>query len=1046
MGGTKSILTATLVVITAFVILGPGTANAQAPPLSFSYQYGSLTPPSGLGARGTTGLSVPISSIGVAPATTGASGHLGPASLAQGWALTGASTTITITVKDGTTSSSTLDSAAVVTLYNSSTGAKQVKAVASGVVTFTSTRGYYSLWVTTPSTSYVPFLGEIRPFSSAAAYTIYLVPSTGDTALADNPSSATGDIWYTPGWQLGPYTSNGTPQFEVDLLNGSTGHAVLASAYTSANGSVEFTHVNTAYDYMLWVDGYGQNSSGWKYYSENITTNAQSFGTKTVLSLTGNSQAENTAGGGPIEPRWSTTGTVTGGTFPSAYSGQWAIGTVTITGGTSYLSTVIGGTLDLVDTIAYVNTTWMGGQLSNVHLTNSSLLFIQPYDMGQGTAMLSAWTYSSGSLIAVWGQGGIDEAPIYANNSVLDIGTGGAAYSSVYPQYWYNDLIENSNTGATPLTMQSVTVTNTSLGTYLSQSAGAFTVARSEITGFSTMEEAGAASTTLQTSVVDNATLTLRGTSFVHLQNDNITGGTSAGKQLVYIYSQGSNPAIANLTMNNTFMELGDIQNVEGWILDQANSTYIHNNILLNPVAPLTWLKTSSWSGHYNVAGYSTDWSIETYAKTLTFTNNVMNWSNCLNGDSSSDLYLNLTGAAYIENNDFQEIYSPGALVAGNTTATYIIDNLFGATYYNQTLLDAIGTDVPGTWGVTPQGMGIYSYNTRSVYIENDTFTGPPMGNQGMGDIQSVDFLGFVNAWTVSGCIFEGTALAKGTTPFAAPFGPFIYITGATWSITNSWFLDLNNFTEAIGNWGGNSKPASISLSGDHLFVKPQSWTSQILTPNQYTENASLLMYGMPMVNSSVVAYSNAGGTLLWNESHAVQYVAGTLEWGHTMGYAPDALETSSGISVGYQNGYVAGPQPSFFYGGFNYSEAVEPLYVQIGVNSTRAPNVTVAFGGLNVGEPYAYTVYNATSGAKASGAQNNYVYPNARGWINLSYEPSSMPLNSDFVLDPANGIGAIAGGAGSFVLILATAGGVILLGTAFGAYLVATNRREDGP
>ena len=133
---------------------------------------------------------------------------------------------------------------------------------------------------------------------------------------------------------------------------------------------------------------------------------------------------------------------------------------------------------------------------------------------------------------------------------------------------------------------------------------------------------------------------------------------------------------------------------------------------------------------------------------------------------------------------------------------------------------------------------------------------------------------------------------------------------------------------------------------------------------------------------------------------------------------------------------------------GWLYTLSVtSPLSYTIGANSSKAPPVAVSFGGLNVGEAYSLLEYNSSTGARINGPQNVLLYPTTSGWINVTYNPATMPTDpTQITLEASNGIEAIAGGTGGFVLLLVSVFGVMLIGTAFGAYLMATNRREDGP
>ena len=116
---------------------------------------------------------------------------------------------------------------------------------------------------------------------------------------------------------------------------------------------------------------------------------------------------------------------------------------------------------------------------------------------------------------------------------------------------------------------------------------------------------------------------------------------------------------------------------------------------------------------------------------------------------------------------------------------------------------------------------------------------------------------------------------------------------------------------------------------------------------------------------------------------------------------APDVNVTSGRPVVSQTNGLVSGPQPNFFWHGYNYSESVEPSYIAVGVNSSRAPPISLQFTGLSPTSDY--TVYGYYAGNGTNFYAQNYI-SNKTGVVNQTYAPSSMPLDPTFAIFPTPG------------------------------------------
>ena len=293
-----------LFVFTAFAVIQSGGSQAQASPsgsssFTFPYQYGTPTVPSDVGAQGIQGPNVPLSQIGLDGHSVGYSGHPGPVNDSNPFIFSNVPTVqVSVQVYNGTVSSHTVGVGQSVYLYNTSlnTFAKGGATNSLGQFVFNVTEGHWQLGVNeTSASSYISFMDLVDPMK-ASSYSIYLLPVSDSSVSVGN--GGIGTIWYSTGPDLGQYNKQGFPNLNVTLENASASDAILKTAVTMSNGSVEFTNVNTTYSYLLVTYGYSQSLNGWTYYMGNSTSNPFSIGSTDVISLTDTSPVEDSGGGG----------------------------------------------------------------------------------------------------------------------------------------------------------------------------------------------------------------------------------------------------------------------------------------------------------------------------------------------------------------------------------------------------------------------------------------------------------------------------------------------------------------------------------------------------------------------------------------------------------------------------------------------------------------------------------------------------------------------------------------------------------------------------
>ena len=109
---------------------------------------------------------------------------------------------------------------------------------------------------------------------------------------------------------------------------------------------------------------------------------------------------------------------------------------------------------------------------------------------------------------------------------------------------------------------------------------------------------------------------------------------------------------------------------------------------------------------------------------------------------------------------------------------------------------------------------------------------------------------------------------------------------------------------------------------------------------------------------------------------------------------APDVNALSGTPTISYSNGLVGGPQPNFEWKGYNYSESVEPTYIQVGVNSSKAPSIGLQFQGI-AGALYDIEMFN--NGSLISSYQESAT---SLGVLNATYNPATMPLDPVFYVE----------------------------------------------
>jgi hypothetical protein len=294
---------------------------------------------------------------------------------------------------------------------------------------------------------------------------------------------------------------------------------------------------------------------------------------------------------------------------------------------------------------------------------------------------------------------------------------------------------------------------------------------------------------------------------------------------------------------------------------------------------------------------------------------------------------------------------------------------------------------------------------------------------------------------------------------FAPPFAVDVGFDAGTGTLEDSWFLNLNNYTVPVSlagldggpqGWGGH-----LTLVGNHFFYAPTSGETYVpaygeilpslaavgghVDPNTGIGNTSVITYELPNGRNTTLTFGS-GDQLVSNTSISQTDPVG-ISWRDPWSWsvAPDVNTSSGAPVVSYDNGLEGGPQPNFWWHGYNYSESVEASQVYLAVNSTQAPDVSVVLSGIEPG-PATLQVLNATTTDVLS---STGVVVDSNGTYTATFTPSSMSGGVVFSLVSDLGAPGAPNGSGLILLALAILVGGFLTAIIIGAFLENKNRRN---
>ena len=1004
-----------LFVFTAFAVIQSAGGQEQASPsavnsFTFPYQYGTPTVPSDIGAQGIQGPTVPSSDIG-AYGSPGNNGHVGILGESNSWVLSNIPVSFSLHVYNGTPTSFSPAINQKVAFQNTTTGQYvSGKTSSSGWFNITLSNGFWSLRVNASSSTNDNFrsYSTFHVSSSFDTFTVYLIPSSTGSVAVNNGGS---DILWV---------NSILPQMTVELLNESSSGAILATAQTMSNASLSFTGVNPSYSYELESMGYRNSVSGINEYMGNITTSSFTL-TSTVTSYPLDNY--------PLRRDGINSGTATISGFTPPKYGCWsASSNITISNGTIFIGGPIsdaGKTIKFENDRIYLNTSEFTFVDEKFIIDNSTLFSIYPsFNVeGYGQSIDRGSTtdnfFINNSVIYLpFVNGGYPRmtsvlGPSISNTAIVDSPfIEGSAITGAKNTIYTNDIIENSSL------YQNVNLTydrimNSNIG--------------GDIIGENGVYFAG------NHTVYDNY--------FVNSSYTDIQGSSGENVNLTFF---------DNIIINPNTISVGVF--VESNTPMPGTSNFSHNTILFNHTYPNTFVLNRALV--FNGASFSENFInttailIDNQSFHIEFeplkglselvTNNIIeekyDAQDLLQYDKSPNADL-MTSYIIDENyvifsNNYFYLFAP--LFAYNGFQGWF--NLNGNTTYNHNMF--IAADLQLYIGCSPSGeypMYVNLYNNTftgacmnesiiynlfgkiipSSYVlmvatHNDTYLTVNttdnsfdmfLSGQGLPTVASDGpYSGYFN---FTNNLFTNQGIS-GPTPgkyWNPPFTTDILATGYTHvRIVGNYFLNLNNMTNPWMNQGDHYP---VYTSGNHYYVSAPPLDS-------YNKAGYVAVYSnSELSNRSKVSIENLTYTILVNSSASTSdynYVYNTSLQRSSLNdfhmnfyvyvFTPDVSIQSGTPTISYSNGLVGGHQPNFIWKGYNYSESVEPTYIQVGVNSSKAPSIGLQFQGI-AGALYDIEMFN--NGSLISSYQESAT---SSGVLNATYNPATMPLDPIFYVE----------------------------------------------
>ena len=934
-----SLLIVGLFVFTAFVVIQSGGGQAQESPsgsssFTFPYQYGTPTVPSDVGAQGIQGpITHPISTV------LGVHTHAG-----QGFSFNffnPPTVTITFDVFNGTKQSNTVAVHQEVQLLNTTLGNTYTQFTNStGIAVFSIPAGFYQYTVTASNASKYSTFVYSEYLMSSQTVNIYLLPVSLSEVNIHNGGSDLVNFWMTT-----PIHSSITgyaDALNVTLLNASSSDTPLGTAVTFVNGSFEFQNVNSTFSYELQIDGYSQYHNGMIYGLNNLTTGSASL--TTIQSYHIHLNAEN---GG--------TATVKNIASPSSDFGAISSSIPSVVeNGTYFMRNAFdgGGTLYVNHTVFVMQSAYGRATDFNKVFFNNSVLI---------------WDYAEYTFINPGQVFDLNNTTIYFSNS----------YSPLYPGFTWETC--NIHTSSSVIYFDgssenrfggNVSINETDFYSYYNDGLNIY--GSSYDNAFFYNDN------------IYNSTITLQSPdkNFVFKNDymDNVSMGCTQTSAFPLI--SGSVVDVHNLPITDSFQLC--VNNIINSSINIFDTPIFHSGVLIAQN-----IQNTSISANNNIIDSGVNRGLlYDNVPSLTLKYSLVEGLVSFQTSGSNSVIENniFTNQSAIGTAQLGINYNDGNAPVKNIT---VANNTFGPVWANESAYNFLMSSGGGS---TELVVG-YNYPVYNFTLTYNTFYTAPVFGGGAGSAQVI----YADGGNISYNLFYDNE-SYGTNAYQLNMDSQViaiannndnhYTTSI--NITNNYFLNLNNETLPIGNINYGAANITARITGNHFFYNPIISYKGIKPLHPFSVKVGDgLSYLMQDTNNNT--YINNPQYIYYNgQSLAPLNLVSTKEYVIT----PDVEILTGTPTISYSNGLVGGPQPNFIWKGYDYSESVEPTYIQVGVNSSKAPSIGLQFQGI-AGALYDIEMFN--NGSLISSYQESAT---SSGVLNATYNPATMPLDPIFYVE----------------------------------------------
>lgn len=1039
-----------------FVVTGAppvGASGAQAEgagQFTFPYAYGTPAVPATIGAQGTQGPTVPLSQIGPTTpyAGLGATRHLGPVNQSSAWIWPTAKTAVSFSVLNGTPTSHSAASKATVTLENVTFGTTTTALTsATGAASLSVVPGWYLVTISGRAYTNLNYEQLLNIPAGNPSLTKYLIPATDGTTTVHNcgtgGSSCTATLYLT---QQEPWGQNlYEPQRQVELLNHSSGDALLSTTYTLSNGTAIFTQVSTLYTYEMQFIGYNSSATNQLYYESNVSSN----------SFSATTGANHVSDSNFVSGHSYTTGSLTG-TAMVAYqsNANWNIATATvITGGVTYISMGMNfaDPLTIVNGMVFFNTSrgYQGGS-PKITLINSTAVVLtdsqQPIcPTGVGCLSLRNGDLLGMSAAAPGYFNGIEIGVLNATSSVFEYldqqnygYTHGAFFDSMFTScssvnlgdsavparstYINETTLDNSTIGGGPVPSGSnlfYAAGVRSNNTTFDPSTTSLTVSNSWLEVAPPGTNAYGFQTTwgnfthvrIQLVPEYNVSFTAVYNSYSVLQTGKgqaVAFYLPAHTNLSYVYVNQSFPSL-NLSMEESAPSIVNVYD-----------SVINVNYTVAQLAPLPTSKVTKAGIFYIEVGINSN-------APKFFNYSELNIATLGQFDARNITFNHDSFPYFVWSNPF-EPFQWNYPAHGKSWVSFY-NTTFGDYYYDASALFPVVKYEYGEAG--SDYLQNTNYPTPKLAwfnVSHDTFQARMMGG-GQAQASADIFSGERNVYaTISASRFDNSFIHTlgASRMLANPYNYDVMASGGSANITGNYFLNLTNQTMPVGSNAGVTATTEggsrIALTANHYYFAPMPGQSQIPAagPFQITQGPSTptdantgvqlistIAYEIPMTPNGTITVASPAQLVFNTSVLQTDPASGDLtNHAYSWGIAPDVSVASGEPVISYTTGLAGGPQPNFKWHGYNYTESVESSYIQVGVNSSNAPPVVLSFSPAWVAgsQEYAINEYDSVTGSLLAASD---VYASSTGVLTQTYNPATMPLDPIFAVANISSTGA---------------------------------------